>query len=103
VRVSLFKMTFSHASVLCVVAMLAMAAAAAPVPMHDGAVLGAHRAATLGWVREGRTRPHTVLDFMFAMKNRNVDMLEATLMAVSNPDSQYVVGLGGSNPLTVHL
>jgi subtilase family serine protease len=39
------------------------------------------------FVRLGRTDPNMMFDFRVALKQRNVDVLEATLLDVSNPES----------------
>ena len=41
-----------------------------------------------GWKVVGVTPPSTVVDLLVALKNQNVDKLEAELFAVSTPSSE---------------
>lgn len=70
-------------------ALLCACTDAAPeaVLMSDAGTLGATRASSLGWSRVRATPPSMELDFLFALTNRNVDVLEDTLFKVSDPNS----------------
>ena len=83
-----------YLAVAAVAAIVLCASAAAAredmVLMSDSGALGASRAGTLGWERVGATPSTMELDFLFALTNRNVDVLEDTLFKVSDPNSPCV-------------